>query len=302
MKNFKWFAGFVLVFAVVLAACTPAGQASPTPQAPLPVENNRVSASAEAVPARFVTLSFPAGGQGLDLSYGVGDGVEQGALIAQVDRTASEAALASARAAVAAAESGVAAAEAGLAAAEAQLLSARATLERVEDNSRSTDQEKEAAKAAVAAAEAGLAAANKGLESAKLGLEAARRAQSNAERNLSQTSLYAPFSGTLVDVYARPGENVAPGAPLALLADLSMLQVETTDLNEVDVARVQVGDPVRVSFDALPDVSVTGKVSQIALRSAPGAGVYFKVTVALDEIPAGLRWGMSAFVEITVSR
>ncbi|MEJ5225743.1 MAG: efflux RND transporter periplasmic adaptor subunit [Anaerolineales bacterium] len=263
--------------------------------------DDQVRASGEAVPARVITLAFPSGGQGLELNYAAGDVVETGALIAQVDRTAAEAALASARAAVAAAEAGVASAEAGLAAAEAQLLSARANLERVEDNSRSTDQEKEAAKAAVAAAEAGLAAANKGLESAKLGLEAAQRARSNAEQNLTNTSIYAPFDGVLVEVYAHSGEIVAPGAPLALLADLSTLQVETTDLNEVDVARVQVGDPVRISFDALPDVSVTGKVSKIALRNAPGAGVYFTVTVTLDEIPEGLRWGMSAFVEITVS-
>lgn len=303
MKKFKLvFVASVLVLSFLLAACAPAEEESSTSQPAIPIVDDRVSASGEAVPARVITLAFPSGGQGLVLSHAAGDFVEKGALIAQVDQKAAEAALASARAAVAAAEAGVASAEAGLASAEAQLLSARANLERVEDNTRSTDQEIEAAKASVTAAQAGVDAAKLGLESARLSLEAAKRAQTNVGQNWTNTSMYAPFGGTLVEVYARSGEIVAPGAPVALLADLSTLQVETTDLNEVDVARVQAGDPVRVSFDALPDVSVTGKVSQIALRNAPGSGVYFTVTVTLDEIPEGLRWGMSTFVEITVSK
>jgi multidrug resistance efflux pump len=119
---------------------------------------------------------------------------------------------------------------------------------------------------------------------------------------IDQSNLFAPFGGTVIELYLNSGEMVSPGAPVLLLADLSTLQVKTTDLNEVDVARVQIGDPVKVTFDALPDTSVTGKVTEIALKNAPGSGVYFNVTIALDEIPAELRWGMSAFVEIQVSK
>jgi multidrug efflux pump subunit AcrA (membrane-fusion protein) len=68
------------------------------------------------------------------------------------------------------------------------------------------------------------------------------------------------------------------------------------------VARIQVGDTVKVSFDALPDTVVTGKVREISLKNAVGSGVYYDVFVTLDEVPEGLRWGMSAFVEIEVSK
>ena len=122
------------------------------------------------------------------------------------------------------------------------------------------------------------------------------------ESVINQSKLYAPFDGTVIELYLNSGEMVSPGAPVLLLADLSTLQVKTTDLNEVDVARIQIGDPVRVTFDAIPDTTVTGKVTEIALKNAPGSGVYFNVTIALDEIPAELRWGMSAFVEIQVSK
>lgn len=118
------------------------------------------------------------------------------------------------------------------------------------------------------------------------------------EAVLNQSKLFAPFDGVILETYINTGEMVSPGAPVVLIADLSTLQVKTTDLNEVDAARVQVGDPVTVTFDALPDTIIAGKVSNIALKNAPGSGVYFNVTIALDEIPGQLRWGMSAFVEI----
>jgi multidrug efflux pump subunit AcrA (membrane-fusion protein) len=82
------------------------------------------------------------------------------------------------------------------------------------------------------------------------------------------------------------------------LADLEHLRVETTDLSEVDIAQVAVGDLVAVTFDALPDVEVAGQVTRIAPKADEGSGVNYKVIVELDEIPAQLRWGMTAFVDI----
>ncbi len=118
------------------------------------------------------------------------------------------------------------------------------------------------------------------------------------EAVLNQANLIAPYDGVVVEVYLNSGEMVSPGTPVVLIADLSTLQVQTTDLNEVDAARVQVGDPVNVTFDALPDVVVAGEVASIALKNAPGSGVYFNAVIKLAEIPEQLRWGMSAFVEI----
>jgi multidrug efflux pump subunit AcrA (membrane-fusion protein) len=133
-------------------------------------------------------------------------------------------------------------------------------------------------------------------------VQAAQIRVSALESVIRQSNLTAPFDGTVVESYVNSGEMVSPGAPILLLADLSTLQVKTTDLNEVDVARIQVGDTVKVSFDALPDTIVTGKVSEISLKNAVGSGVYYDVFITLDEIPEGLRWGMSAFVEIEVTK
>ena len=131
-------------------------------------------------------------------------------------------------------------------------------------------------------------------------LASAKDQLSAAEAALEDLELRAPFTGTISEVNVRQNEWVVPGQPLMLLADLSNLQVETTDLNEIDVAQVDVGDPVTVTFDALPGIEVEGEVVEISPKSSTGAGVNYKVLVKLAEIPPQLRWGMTAFVDIAV--
>ncbi|MDD5467473.1 MAG: efflux RND transporter periplasmic adaptor subunit [Anaerolineales bacterium] len=129
----------------------------------------------------------------------------------------------------------------------------------------------------------------------------AQASVASAEAKLADLQVKALFAGTIGDIYVRVGEWVSPGQPILVLADLSRLRVETTDLNEIDVARVRVDDPVDVTFDALPDVAVGGKVRMIAPKASEGSGVNYTVIIDLDEIPEALKWGMTAFVDIEVS-
>jgi HlyD family secretion protein len=117
---------------------------------------------------------------------------------------------------------------------------------------------------------------------------------------LAQADLKAPFDGTVSSLNVDVGEFVAPGQPITDLGDLTDLQIETTDLSEIDVARVKVGSRVTVTFDALPDAQVEGTVIRIAPRASEGTGVNYTTVIKLDQIPDGLRWGMTAFVDIEV--
>lgn len=137
--------------------------------------------------------------------------------------------------------------------------------------------------------------ANKRLDNAQDQLQAANSA-------LDDLVLNAPFAGTISDLKVRANEWVVPGQPLIVLADLSDLHVETTDLNEIDMAQVEIGDRAIVTFDALPDLSVEGTVRRIATKAAEGSGVNYTVEVELDQIPDKLRWGMTAFVDIRVGQ
>ena len=136
-----------------------------------------------------------------------------------------------------------------------------------------------------------LKVANARIEDAKAQLLAAQSA-------LAALELRAPFDGVVSDPQVRLGEYIAFGQPVMQLVDPKTLQIETTDLGETDVTRIKVGDVTVVTFDALPDVSISGKVVNISSKASAGSGVNFKVTIELNTIPEGLRWGMTAFVVI----
>ncbi len=139
-----------------------------------------------------------------------------------------------------------------------------------------------------------LAQAEARLTLAKAQVLAAAEAAANLE-------LRAPFDGAICNLDVRLGEWVTPGLPLLQLGDLDHLRVETTDLSEIDAARIHPPDTAIVTFDALPDVVLRGTILSVAEKSSASSGVNYTTIVTLDTLPAGLRWGMTAFIDIEVS-
>jgi HlyD family secretion protein len=181
-------------------------------------------------------------------------------------------------------------------------------------------QEVEAARAAVSAAQAGVSQAQAGVDAAQAALDllhagatpeeiaAAEAAVAEAEANLtsaqtalSRATLVAPFDGTLSEVYVRAGEQVIAGQAVLALGDLATMQVKVTDLRETDVARIAVGQPVDITFDALPNTVLKGHVVYISAKStSKEGGVNYPTTVEFDQFDPRIRWGMTAYVNITV--
>ena len=113
----------------------------------------------------------------------------------------------------------------------------------------------------------------------------------------AQSTLAAPFDGTIVAVDIAVAETVTPGQTLIVLADFSSFQIETTDLSELDVTKVHTGLPTVIFIDALGK-EFNGKVTDVSLTSSTlGGEVVYAVTIAFDAQPDGLLWGMSADVE-----
>lgn len=136
------------------------------------------------------------------------------------------------------------------------------------------------------------------LAAARANVAAAEAALRRAQAELTNMELRAPFTGAVAALKVRPGEVVMPGQAVLTLADLGHLRVETTDLSERDVARVAVGQTAVVYVEALGK-QISGRVVQIATQANVVAGdVVYTVIVELNDPPAGLRWGMSAEVEI----
>jgi HlyD family secretion protein len=111
--------------------------------------------------------------------------------------------------------------------------------------------------------------------------------------------LTAPFSGIVEDVNVEVGEWSGPESYAVALADTSAWYVDTSDLSELDVVNISVGQTVEVTADALPDVVMTGVIESISgAPKVQGGDILYTVRIRMDEVDSSLRWGMT--VEVTV--
>ncbi len=135
-----------------------------------------------------------------------------------------------------------------------------------------------------------LALAQARLKSAQTNLDAARASLTNLE-------LSAPFAGTVNDIQVAAGEFVSTGVAVARLSDPSAWLVETTDLIELNVARVWVGMPATVRFDALPDIELFARVVEIKAFGENRQGdIVYPVLLRIEQLDARMRWNMTASV------
>lgn len=144
-----------------------------------------------------------------------------------------------------------------------------------------------------------------GPDPAELALAQARVENAAAQLAASQAALAdldlkAPFAGVVSKIAIHSGEWAVAGQPVLVLADLSEMRVETTDLSERDVPRVALGQPASVYIKAL-DQTVIARVIEIApLADELGGDVVYRTVLKLDSQPAGLRAGMSVDVRFIV--
>jgi multidrug resistance efflux pump len=200
------------------------------------------------------------------------------------------------------------AANAAISVASAQRDAAQAQLDLLQADTR--PEQVAVAEAAIAQAEGAVLQAQAAVEElqvARLQAEAsivqAEAGRQAAQAALDRMTLVAPFAGMVAEVTIEPGEAVAPGIPVVMMADMGGWLVETTDLTELDVVAVAVGYPAEVRIDAIPDEVLQGTVTDIATVANPARGdVNYTITIELEETAdLPLRWGMTAFVDIDVN-
>ncbi|MEO1162880.1 MAG: efflux RND transporter periplasmic adaptor subunit, partial [Chloroflexota bacterium] len=101
------------------------------------------------------------------------------------------------------------------------------------------------------------------LDTASTNIEAAENILTQAETAFARTILTAPFSGVITQLNTSVGSLVAPGIAVIELMDVSSLGL-TVQVDEIDIGLVEVGQAVRVTLDALPDVAIPATVTAIA--------------------------------------
>ncbi len=118
-----------------------------------------------------------------------------------------------------------------------------------------------------------------------------------ARSSLADTELRAPIRGQVADLRLKVGEQVAPGQVVAVLADFATWIVETENLTEIELPKIALGQPVNVTFDALPEIDLAGRVTEISpLFREVGGDITYDVKIMLEEIDPRLQWGMTSVV------
>ena len=111
---------------------------------------------------------------------------------------------------------------------------------------------------------------------------------------LSNYVITAPFSGVVADVNVKAGEQVTADTRAISLADYSEWFVETTDVTELEVVNLSVGQTVTLLPDALPDVELTGTVTEISNAfTQQGGDILYTVRIRVDGSDPMLKWGMT---------
>ena len=129
---------------------------------------------------------------------------------------------------------------------------------------------------------------------------AAKAAYDDAVAALKGATMVAPFDGTVVSVNAKVGDLVTRSSVIVTLADLSGLRV-LASVDETQIPSVQVGQPVALTFDALPGKRMTGQVLEVPLDGKLSNNVVvYSVDIDVKDPSALLKPGMTANVQITL--
>lgn len=189
-----------------------------------------------------------------------------------------------------------------IAAARAKVATAQAQLNELEKGP--TEEELAVAKAKVAQAQAALdellaGASPEELELAQLNVENARRKLASVQADLEGTVIKAPFAGVVTAVDAEVGETVGTSAIITLASmenPLVRFWVEESDLGSVAG-----GNPVNITFEALPDYTFTGKIIRVEptlVTVGNTSAIQIWASIDLTGQQVNLLFGMTAEVEI----
>ncbi len=160
----------------------------------------------------------------------------------------------------------------------------------------------DAALAAEAEAKYQYELSSKGVNQDQLALVQARldnaKAQvAAAESALENYQLIAPFDGVVAEVAVKAGEQVGAETRAVSLIDTSSWIIETTDVTELEVVKLAVGQKVTFTADALPDVTMNGVVTEISNASyVQGGDVIYTVRIQATDVDPRIRWGMTVEV------
>ncbi len=135
------------------------------------------------------------------------------------------------------------------------------------------------------------------IRSQEISIEQRQNALTDALQNLSDYSIRAPFDGIIAKLSVKRGDAASPSTAIATF--ITVQQIAEISLNEVDVAKVKVGQKATLTFDAVSDLTVSGEVASVdALGTVSQGVVSYAVKIAFDTQESQVKPGMSVSAAI----
>ena len=257
-----------------------------------------VSASGKIQAKRFVNMSAVQMGRVTRLAVEEGDRVKAGQFLLQIDPNILRGSVQRGEAAVAGARAGLEQAKVGIATAEANLSLARDQAKRQRElwkEGLTTRESLDQAESLLKVRETELEARRSEVQSREHMIQQESASLSTSRYNLDQVTLSAPFDGIVTRRNIEEGENVVvgtmnnAGTQLLTIADMSVIEAEV-EVDETEIPTVKLGQIAKVTIDAMPGQTFTGKVTEIgnsplqttAQTQAGQQATNFKVTVQID--------------------
>lgn len=147
------------------------------------------------------------------------------------------------------------------------------------------------AQAAIKSDKAALNDTDLDIESQKLSLQKAEDALAEAKEAINDYYVYAPFSGVVATMNAKAGDS----APSTIATIVTKTLTAEISFGETDIAKIKIGQKATLTFDAIEDLTITGKVSEIDTIGTSSQGVVsYNVKVVMDVQDDRIKPGMSA--------
>ncbi|MEI7765287.1 MAG: HlyD family efflux transporter periplasmic adaptor subunit [bacterium] len=130
------------------------------------------------------------------------------------------------------------------------------------------------------------------VQSSQLSVKQRENGLQDAKDNLANYYIYTPFGGTLSNVAVKKTDSVSSGTTIATL--ITDKQLAELSLNEVDIAKISTGQKATLTFDAIPDLTISGKVAEIDSIGTVSSGVVnYTVKISFDTSDIRVKPGMS---------
>ena len=278
-----------------------------------------VSSSGKIQPKRLVNISADTPGRVVNLAVNEGDRVTRGQFLLQIDPKSLRTRVDGGAASLQAAEASLDQMRQTVETSRVQLQQAQQNLARQRELSQqllTTREALERAENDLKAAESSLREREKQINAQDARISQERATLESARYDLSKVRIESPIDGIVTRRNIQEGETAVvgtmnnAGTVLLTLADMSVIQAEV-EVDETNMPSVAIGQPAKVTIDALPDRSFKGRVTEIgnspiqpvagAAASASRQATNFKVVVVIDDDIPDVRPGFTCTADVTTA-